>query len=169
MKQGLPNFDCSLLTSDPFLFTGKNSPNIANSNHIFSGNGRDEAFILTYLAKVFCTTACLFRFQLSSVETEDQSWTISANFGSVLFHKKRESFKKFSNNVFVCQGTKSMNKIFNSSFHVKQHNTGKSEFVFLSWFLLLSTKKFFEKKTGHYVIIPLIFEIFLIFANFLKS
>ena len=47
MKQDLPNFDSNPLTYDP-SFPGKNNPNIANSNHIFSGKGRgDKAFILT--------------------------------------------------------------------------------------------------------------------------
>ena len=54
----LSNFDSNLLICDPTLFPGKNSPNIAKSNHVFSGEwGGDRALILTQLnsamAKVF--------------------------------------------------------------------------------------------------------------------
>ena len=39
--------------------------------------------------------------------TVGQSWTKSANFGSVSFSRKFESFKFFLSNVFVCQSTTS--------------------------------------------------------------
>ena len=46
----MPNFDSDPLTCDPVLFSAKNSPNSAKSNHIFPGKGRgDRALILTYL------------------------------------------------------------------------------------------------------------------------
>ena len=58
IKLCLSNFDSFSLACDPILFPGKNISNIAKSNHIFPGKGReDEGFILTFLdssmAKVF--------------------------------------------------------------------------------------------------------------------
>ena len=54
----LTNFDSNPLICDLTLFPCKNSPDIAKSNHVFPGRGKeDRALILTYLnspmAKVF--------------------------------------------------------------------------------------------------------------------
>ena len=64
MKKHLWNFDSTSLTCDPALFPGTNIPNIAKSNPIFHGKGKeDKDFILTYLdssmAEVF-PHYCLF-------------------------------------------------------------------------------------------------------------
>ena len=46
----LSNFDSNPLIWDPTLFPRKNNPNIAKSNRIFPGKGReDRPLILTYL------------------------------------------------------------------------------------------------------------------------
>ena len=66
----LSNFDSNPLICDPTLFPGKNSPNIAKSNRVFSEKGRrDRALILTYLdspmAEVF-PDYCLY-FSISGI------------------------------------------------------------------------------------------------------
>ena len=44
------NFDSNPLICDPTMFPVKNNPNIANSNRVFPGKGReDRALILKYL------------------------------------------------------------------------------------------------------------------------
>ena len=46
----LTSLDSNTLICDPTLFPGKNSPNIAKSNRVFPGKGKeDKALILTYL------------------------------------------------------------------------------------------------------------------------
>ena len=56
------------------VFPGKNSANIADSNHIFPGKGRgDKAFTLTYLAEVFLHYYLFIWISAISVETGDQS------------------------------------------------------------------------------------------------
>ena len=46
----MSNFDFNHLICDPTLFPGKNSPNIAKSNGVLSGNGKgDRALVLTRL------------------------------------------------------------------------------------------------------------------------
>ena len=87
----LSNFDSNPLIFDPNLLPGKNSPNIAKSNHVFLGKGTgDRALILTYLdspmAEVF-PYYCL-NFSISAIfrgKTCCQSWTKSSNFGPVSF------------------------------------------------------------------------------------
>ena len=65
----LSNFDSNPLIFDSTLFPGKNSPNIAKSNRVFSAKGRgDRALIFTYLdnpmAEVFLHyTAYISRFR----------------------------------------------------------------------------------------------------------
>ena len=50
--------------------------------------------------KFFRTTAFFFDFDRLQEETRSQSWTKSANFGSVSFPKILESFKNFPNSFF---------------------------------------------------------------------
>ena len=64
MKQHLSNFDSAPLTCDPTVSSGKIIPNIAKSDRIFPGKGReDKDFILTCMdssmAEVF-PHCCLF-------------------------------------------------------------------------------------------------------------
>ena len=71
MKKYLSNFDSTSLTCDPALFPGTNIPNIAKSNPIFHGKGKeDKDFILTYLdssvAEVFPHYCLFFQFWSSS-------------------------------------------------------------------------------------------------------
>ena len=67
MKQYLSNFDSPSFTCDPALFSGKNIPNIAKSNRIFPGKGReDKDFILTYfdssMTEIFPQYCLFLRF-----------------------------------------------------------------------------------------------------------
>ena len=101
------------LLSLPSFLPGKNSPSIAKSNRVFSGKGRgDKSLILTYLdspmAEVLSSLLLIF-FDCGhlQVKTGGQSWTKSANFGSLFFSWKFEAFKFFSNNVFICWSTTS--------------------------------------------------------------
>ena len=71
MKQYLSNFDSTHLTCDHDLFPRENIKNIAKSNRIFPGKGRDDKdFILTYLdssvAEVLPHCCLFFRFWPSS-------------------------------------------------------------------------------------------------------
>ena len=87
----LSNFDFNALICDAILFAGKNSTNIGKSNRVFPGKGRgDRALILTYLdSPVGCGfyRQLLIFFDLGHLqgETGGQSYTKSANFGSVSF------------------------------------------------------------------------------------
>ena len=62
------HFDSNTLIFDPTLFPGKNSPNIAKSDPVFSGKGRgDRDLILIYLDSPMVeggspTTASTFQF-----------------------------------------------------------------------------------------------------------
>ena len=108
MKQYLSNFDSPPFTCDPTLFSGKNIPNIAKSNPIFPGKGReDKDFILTYLVssmtEVFPHYCLFFDFGQIQEEKTSQSWTKSANFGSDPCPEILESIKKCSNSVFISQ------------------------------------------------------------------
>ena len=107
MKKYFLNFNSTPLTSDSALFPGKNIPNIAKSNGIFPGKGRgDKDFILTYLgsltAEVFLHH-CLFFSILTifrrkrGVEVRPKVQTLGPSHFHIL-----ESFKHFSNSVFVC-------------------------------------------------------------------
>ena len=102
----LSNLDSFPLIYDPNLFPGKNSQDIAKSIRTFPGKGRgNRALIFTYLdspmAEVF-PYYCFFDFDHLQGETGGQSWTKSANFGSVYFSWKLKTFRLFSNNVFIC-------------------------------------------------------------------
>ena len=71
--QNFVKFDSNDLICDPTLFPGKNSRNIAKSNHIFPGKGKgDRAWILTYfdslMAEIFPHN-CLF-FSISVIFRE---------------------------------------------------------------------------------------------------
>ena len=108
MKQYLSNFDSPPFTCDPTLFSGKNIPNIAKSNPIFPGKGReDKDFILTYLVssmtEVFPHYFLFFDFGQIQEEKTSQSWTKSANFGPDPCPEILESIKKCSNSVFISQ------------------------------------------------------------------
>ena len=87
----LSNYDSNLLICDLNLLPGKNSPNIAKSNNVFPGKGRgDGALTLAYLdspiAEVFSLLLLIFfDFGYLHGKTDGQSWTKSANFGSVSF------------------------------------------------------------------------------------
>ena len=79
----LSNFDFNALICDATLFAGKNSTNIGKSNRVFPGKG-------TYLdSPVVCGfyRQLLIFFDLGHLqgETGGQSYTKSANFGSVSF------------------------------------------------------------------------------------
>ena len=105
MKQILSNFDSSPLTCDPALFPGKNSPNIAKSNHIFPGKKRgNKTFILTYLysptADVFLHQSYLFRIQLSSGRNVGP---ITLTFGLSLFHKNSNPSKNLQRNFWFAR------------------------------------------------------------------
>ena len=93
---------------DPTLFPGKISPNISNSNCVFPGKGRgDRALILTYLhnpaAEVF-PHYCL-SFSILAIFREKREVKVRLEvqtLGPFLFLWKLESFRVFSNNVFIC-------------------------------------------------------------------
>ena len=85
----LSNFDSYPLIFDPNLLPGKNSPNIAKSNHVFLGKGAgDRALILTYLdspmAEVFPSYCLYFGPKVQTLDS----------------YRFYESFNFFSNNVF---------------------------------------------------------------------
>ena len=107
------NFDSNLLICDSTVFPGKKSPNIANRNRVFPGKGRGGRALIfnifgwpngwnfSPLLLIFSDFGHLYG------ETGGQSSTNSANFGSISFSWKLESFKFCSNNVFVYLSTTS--------------------------------------------------------------
>ena len=89
----LTNLDSNPLICDRTLFPGKNSPNIAKSNRVFPGKGKeDRALILTYLnssmAEVFPQHSS--SFSISAIFRG--KWVIKVGpkvktLGSSLFHE----------------------------------------------------------------------------------
>ena len=109
MKQILSNFDSSPLTCDPALFPGKNSPNIAKSNHIFPGKKRgNKTFILTYL---YSPTADVFprqslSFSNSAIFREKRGVKVGSKtltFGLSLFHKNSNPSKNLQRNFWFAR------------------------------------------------------------------
>ena len=107
----LSNFDFDPLICYPTLYPGENSPNIAKCNRVFLGKGRVEgALIFIYLhspmAQVF-PYYCLF-FSISDIFNRKRmikNGPKNANFGSVSFSWKLESFKCFLKQCFCCSST----------------------------------------------------------------
>ena len=81
----LSNFDSNPLIFDSTLFPGKNSPDIAKSGLFFLERGDEIEPWFWHILITQWLTAYIFRFWPSSGETFGQSWTKSANFGSVSF------------------------------------------------------------------------------------
>ena len=109
MKQILSNFDSSPLTCDPALFPGKNSTNIAKSNHIFPGKKRgNKTFILTYL---YSPTADVFprqslSFSNSAIFREKRGVKVgpkTLTFGLSLFHKNSNPSKNLQRNFWFAR------------------------------------------------------------------
>ena len=100
---------CQILTLTLYLwpspFSCQKYSEYCNSNHVLPRKERrDRAFILTYLdsaiAEVFPHYfLSFFILAIFREKTGGQSWTKSANLGSVSFLWKLESFRGFFNNV----------------------------------------------------------------------
>ena len=97
----MSNFRSGPLTCDSALFSAKNSPNSAKSNHIFPGKRRgDRVLILTYLDSpmdefflhyyLFFSISAIFRGK-QGVKVGPQVQTL----GPFLFHKYSNPSKNF--------------------------------------------------------------------------
>ena len=102
------NFVSIPLYCDSTRFPTKNSSNIAKSNCVFPRKERGyRALILTYLDSpmanfFFPLLLIFFDFGHLQDETCGQSWTKKGKLWARFFFMKIESFKFFSNDIFVC-------------------------------------------------------------------
>ena len=102
----MSHFDSDPPTCGRALFLAKNSPNSAKSNRIFPGKERgDRALILTYfdnpMADVFSHDYLFFSILVIFKGNRGSNLNQKCKFWIRRFSTKLESFKKFSNKVFV--------------------------------------------------------------------